>query len=84
MWVEVLGINVHQSVLLLEEFLRVEVLNSHTVILAPFNMESVSNKSQIWRSEFKDLSDCGFNTVSWVKHQFDLTRHKNDFSYWFQ
>lgn len=69
---EVLGINVHEGMLLLEEFLGVEVLNSHTVVLAPLNMESVSNIGQIRGSEFKHLSNCGFNTVSWVKHQFNF------------
>jgi len=71
MWVEVLGINVHEGMLLLKEFHGVEVLNSHTVILAPFNVEFVSNIGQVWRSEFKKLSNCDFNTVSWVKHQFN-------------
>ena len=51
-----------------------------TVVLALFNVESVSNKGPVGGKELEETSDGGFDAVSWVEHQFDPSTQM--ISYW--
>jgi len=70
---EILGIEMHNWCFFFKELIVIEVINSHTVFLALLNMECVCNVVQVWGCKLKNLSNSGFNAVSWVEHQFDIS-----------